>query len=97
MAKRLLRSPRIERGASEEIKEGRKLAFDHHPDRNPATAMPRRFKEATEAYRLREPKRRAHEHRRTFRRRRRRGRISGFGRCAARPCATSGRFGASAT
>src|SRR6185369_13522300 len=43
----------IERGASEaEIKKAyRKLAFEHHPDRNPGDGQAEvRFKEATEAY-----------------------------------------------
>src|SRR5512138_804507 len=53
----------IERGASEESvkKAYRKLAFDHHPDRNPGDKdAEARFKEATEAYEvLRDPDKRA--------------------------------------
>lgn len=53
----------IERGASdEEIKKAyRKVAMQHHPDRNPGDAQAEaRFKEATEAYEvLRDPQKRA--------------------------------------
>ncbi len=53
----------VQRGASEEEirKAYRKLAFQHHPDRNPGDkSAEQKFKEATEAYEvLRDPEKRA--------------------------------------